>query len=137
MWVRRQLAAIALISAQLFQGLLPATGAVCASVDATAVSADAGAPVAETGSQALQSHQAHQHHQPPVTQPIEQNADPADDTPATVNCPMAMMCAVAGVASRTTSVSLIDVTIDTHRPEHPADWPDSLDICPEPPPPRR
>ena len=33
-------------------------------------------------------------------------------------------------------VSTIDVAIDVHRPAHAADWPVSLDIAPEPPPPR-
>jgi hypothetical protein len=49
---------------------------------------------------------------------------------------MAMACTVVGVLSPAVVVSIVDVAIDVHRPVHAADWPVSLDLAPEPPPPR-
>jgi hypothetical protein len=49
---------------------------------------------------------------------------------------MAMACAVTGIVSLAVAVSTVDVDIDVHRPMHVADRPISLDVAPEPPPPR-
>lgn len=122
--VRRHVAAIALFAVQLLQGVLPAVGASCerqvvaastaSVVDAVAAHHHHGAPVDPDGT--------------PVPAPAQQHAP--------VACPMAMACTVTGVMTSAVAVSTVDVDIDVHRPLHVADWPISLDIAPEPPPPR-
>jgi len=127
MRVRRHIAAIALFGVQLLQGILPAAGAVCERQTAatpTAGLVSAAQPPAATGS--------HHHHDAGGTN----ESDPAEHPHSPVACPMAMACTVVGVVSSAVEVSSVDVAIDVHRPVHAADWPVSLDIAPEPPPPR-
>ena len=127
MRVSRQIAAIALFSVQLLQGVLPAAGAVCereAAAPPTPALVRAAQPPAATGS-------PHHHDAAP---PHE--SAPAEHPQAPTACPMAMACTVVGVLSPAVVVSIVDVAIDVHRPVHAADWPVSLDLAPEPPPPR-
>jgi len=126
MRVCRHIAAIALFGVQLLQGVLPAAGAVCErQMVATPTPAleSAAQPPAATGS--------HHHHHASAPGPA-----PSEHPHTPVACPMAMACTVVGVVSSAVVVSTIDVAIDVHRPVHAADWPVSLDIAPEPPPPR-
>ncbi len=136
--VRRRIAAIALFGVQLLQGVLPAAGAAC---ERTAV-ADAPARIATTAdphqhhaaevnelSPSAPMANAHASHQAPQPVPVQHSHAPAA-------CPMAMACTVVGVMSAAVAVSTVDVAVDVHRPRHVADWPVSLDIAPEPPPPR-
>ena len=116
MRVSRHIAAIALFGVQLLQGVFPAAGAVCER------------QTVATPTPALVS-AAHHHHDTSAPAPA-----PSEHTPAA--CPMAMACTVVGVVSPAVVVSIVDVAIDVHRPVHVADWPVSLDIAPEPPPPR-
>ena len=126
MSVRRHIAAIALFGVQLLQGVLPAAGAMCerqaAASPMPALMSDA-QPAAVTGS--------HHHHDTTAPAPA-----PAEHPQTPAACPMAMACTVVGVVSPTVVVSIVDVAIDVHRPVHAAAWPVSLDIAPEPPPPR-
>ena len=125
MRVSRQFAAIALFGVQLLQGVLPAAGAVCERQAApTPALVGAEQPPAATGS--------HHHHD---AAPPHESA-PAEHPQAPTACPMAMACTVVGVLSPAVVVSIVDVAIDVHRPVHAADWPVSLDLAPEPPPPR-
>ena len=126
MRVSRQIAAIALFSVQLLQGVLPAAGAMCewqtAAIPTPALASDV-QPTAAAGS--------HHHHdaEAPAPAPSEHPHSPAA-------CPMAMACTVIGVMSPAVVVAIVDVAIDVHRPVYAADWPVSLDLAPEPPPPR-
>jgi hypothetical protein len=126
MKVSRQIAAIALFGVQLLQGVLPAAGAVCerqtAAIPTPALVSDV-QPTAVTGS--------HHHHDATAPAPA-----PSEHPHSPAACPMAMACTVVGVVSSAVVVSTIDVAIDVHRPVHAADWPVSLDLAPEPPPPR-
>lgn len=127
MRVSRHIAAIALFGVLLLQGVLPAAGAVCerqAAAAPTPALVSAAQPPAATGS--------HHHHD--AAAPHE--SAPTEHPQAPTACPMAMACTVVGVVSSAVVVSTIDVAIDVHRPIHAADWPVSLDIAPEPPPPR-
>ncbi|MEN9592859.1 MAG: hypothetical protein RJA21_1333 [Gemmatimonadota bacterium] len=127
MRVSRHIAAIALFGVQLLQGVLPAAGAVCerqAAAAPTAALVSAAQPPAATGS--------HHHHE---AAPPHESA-PAEHPQAPTACPMAMACTVVGVLSSAVVVSIVDVAIDVHRPVHAADWPVSLDLAPETPPPR-
>ena len=127
MRVSRHIAAIALFGVQLRQGVLPAAGAVCereAAAPPTPALVRAAQPPAATGS--------HHHHD---AAPPHESA-PAEHPQAPTACPMAMACTVVGVLSPAVVVSIVDVAIDVHRPVHAADWPVSLDLAPEPPPPR-
>jgi len=127
MRVSRHIAAIALFGVQLLQGVLPAAGAVCerqAAAAPTPALVSAEQPPAATGS--------HHHHE--AAAPHE--SAPAEHPQAPTACPMSMACTVVGVVSSAIVVSTIDVAIDVHRPIHVADWPMSLDLAPEPPPPR-
>lgn len=127
MRVSRHIAAIALFGVQLLQGVLPAAGAVCereAAAPPTPALVRAAQPPAATGS--------HHHHD---AAPPHESA-PAEHPQAPTACPMAMACTVVGVLSPAVVVSIVDVAIDVHRPIHVADWPVSLDLAPEPPPPR-
>ena len=127
MRVSRQFAAIALFGVQLLQGVLPAAGAVCereAAAPPTPALVRAAQPPAATGS--------HHHHD---AAPPHESA-PAEHPQAPTACSMAMACTVVGVLSPAVVVSIVDVAIDVHRPVHAADWPVSLDLAPEPPPPR-
>ena len=127
MRVSRHIAAIALFGVKLLQGVLPAAGAVCerqAAAAPTPALVSAAQPPAATGS--------HHHHD--AAAPHE--SAPTEHPQAPTACPMAMACTVVGVVSSAVVVSTIDVAIDVHRPIHAADWPVSLDIAPEPPPPR-
>lgn len=161
MWVRRQIAALTLITAQLLQGVLPASGALCTSSGMSesarivlehlseqhsersgarsgfdsshgpnAHSAATHEPVG--ASHASQSHAGESHES--NRQKSEQHGS-STHTPA--SCPMAMMCAISGVVIRAESVPELDRTIDAPRTANNDDWPSSLDITPEPPPPRR
>lgn len=127
MRVSRHIAAIALFGVQLLQGLLPAAGAACerqlAATPAAALVSDA-PPSSATGS--------HHHHEAAGTD----ESAPAEHSHTPAACPMAMACTVIGVVSPAIVVSIVDVAIDVHRPMHVANWPVSLDIAPEPPPPR-
>ena len=127
MRVSRHIAAIALFGVQLLQGVLPAAGAVCerqmVAIPTPALASDV-QPTAVTGS--------HHHHD--VGGP--QESAPSEHPHSPAACPMAMACTVVGVVSSVVVVSTIDVAIDVHRPVHAADWPVSLDLAPEPPPPR-
>jgi len=114
--VRRRIAALALFGVQLLQGVLPAAGAACERP-----------AVVETIARVSQSTDPHQHHDTPM--PVEHSHAPAA-------CPMAMACTVVGVMGLVVAVTTVDVDVDVHRPLHVADWPVSLDIAPEPPPPR-
>lgn len=127
MRVSRHIAAIALFGVQLLQGVLPAAGAVCerqAAAPPTPALVSAEQPPAATGS--------HHHHD---AAPPHESA-PAEHPQAPTACSMAMACTVVGVLSPAVVVSIVDVAIDVHRPIHVADWPVSLDLAPEPPPPR-
>jgi hypothetical protein len=127
MRVSRHIAAIALFGVQLLQGVLPAAGAVCERQTAatpTPAQVSAAQPPVATGS--------HHHHDAGGTH----DAAPTEHPHAPAACPMAMACTVVGGVSSAVVVSTIDVAIDVHRPAHAADWPVSLDIAPEPPPPR-
>ena len=127
MRVSRHIAAIALFGVQLLQGVLPAAGALCerqAAAAPTAALVSAAQPPAATGS--------HHHHE---AAPPHESA-PAEHPQAPTACPMSMACTVVGVLSPAVVVSIVDVAIDVHRPVHAADWPVSLDLAPEPPPPR-
>jgi len=127
MRVSRHIAAIALFGVQLLQGVLPAAGAVCERqtvATPTPALASVAVPPAATGS--------HHHHE--AAAPHE--SAPAEHPHSPAACPMAMACTVVGVMSPAVVVSIVDVAIDVHRPVHAADWPVSLDIAPEPPPPR-
>lgn len=127
MRVSRHIAAIALFGVQLLQGVLPAAGAACerqtAATPTPALVSDV-QPAAVTGS--------HHHHD---AAGIDESA-PAEHPHTPADCPMAMACTVVGVVSSTVVVSTVDVAIDVHRPVHAAVSPVSLDIAPEPPPPR-
>ncbi len=127
MKVSRHIAAIALFGVQLLQGVFPAAGAVCerqmAAIPAPALVSDM-PTTAVTGS--------HHHHD--VGGP--QESAPSEHPHSPAACPMAMACTVVGVVSSAVVVSSIDVAIDVHRPMHVAGSPVSLDIAPEPPPPR-
>jgi hypothetical protein len=127
MRVSRHIAAIALFGVQLLQGVLPAAGAVCerqmVAIPTPALASDV-QPTAVTGS--------HHHHD--VGGPQEPAPSEHPHSPAA--CPMAMACTAVGVVSSAVVVSSIDVAIDVHRPLHVAGSPVSLDIAPEPPPPR-
>jgi hypothetical protein len=129
MRVGRHIAAIALFGVQLLQGVLPAAGASC-----ERPITQAAMPVAGTayGPAETTSAPAHHHHAVPDA-PV---SAPAEHPHGPVACPMAMACTVVGVLSSAVEVSTVDVAIDVHRPVHAADWPVSLDIAPEPPPPR-
>lgn len=136
--VRRRIAAIALFGVQLLQGVLPAAGAACeriAVADAPARIATTADPhqhhaaaVSEASSPAPIGN-AHANHQAP--QPV-----PGQHSHAPAACPMAMACTVVGVMSAAVAVTTVDVAVDVHRPLHVSDWPVSLDVAPEPPPPR-
>jgi hypothetical protein len=52
-------------------------------------------------------------------------------------CPMAMACAVAALMSEPVAVELHDIPVPTASSEHSADRLVSVDVTPEPPPPRR
>jgi hypothetical protein len=126
MRVSRHIAAIALFGVQLLQGVLPAAGAVCErqTVATPAPSlVSAAQPPAATG--------AHHHHEAGASGPA-----PSEHPHTPAACPMAMACTVVGIVSPSVVVSIVDVAIDVHRPVHAADWPVSLDVAPEPPPPR-
>ncbi len=126
MRVSRHIAAIALFGVQLLQGVLPAAGAVCerqmAAIPTPALVSDV-PPTAVTGS--------HHHHDATAPAPA-----PSEHPHWPAACPMAMACTAVGVVSSAVVVSSIDVAIDVHRPMHVAGSPVSLDIAPEPPPPR-
>ncbi|WP_309670653.1 hypothetical protein [Gemmatimonas sp.] len=143
--VRRRIAALALFGVQLLQGVLPAAGAAC---ERTAI-LDAPARVATIAD--LHQHHAAQHAahaaavneaSAPGTAGNEHTAHPAprpvpaQHSHAPAACPMAMACTVVGVMSAAVAATTVDVAVDVHRPLHVADWPVSLDIAPEPPPPR-
>lgn len=112
MELRRRIAAIALFGVQLLQGVLPAAGAACEPTAAVVASVTA------------------------TTSAPHHHGQPAEHPHAPAACPMAMACAVAGVMSEAVAVSTVEVTIDVHRPRHVTAWPASLDVAPEPPPPR-
>ncbi len=129
----RRIAALALFGVQLLQGVLPAAGANCdlANAAEAALSSPPAAMIAvhHHGASAV-SHPA-----PDVT--TNRPAPTPDQRPhAPAACPMAMACAVVGIVSSAVIISTLDVAVDVYRPRHVADWPVSLDIAPEPPPPR-
>jgi hypothetical protein len=135
MWVFRQLAAVTLIAVQLLQGVLPAVGDC-----ATMRQASGGAAVAESAA----AEPGHAHHTvraavapTPGDDARPHDHEPGDQSHTPADCAMAMMCANAGVVSRMVVETLPDGPIRAHRTEHPADRPASLDLSPEPPPPRR
>ncbi|WP_411282147.1 hypothetical protein [Gemmatimonas sp.] len=130
MGVRQRIVAIALFGVQLLQGMLPAAGAACERETTAATTAAIAATAPDVPS-------VHHHHRAP--------ADPSSGTPtsepvqhphAPASCPMAMACTISGVLSSTVAVSTVDVDVDVHRSVHVAEWPVSLDIAPEPRPPR-
>ena len=130
MRVSRHIAAIALFGVQLLQGVLPAAGAACERpITSAAVPVVAGAAQGPTTASTAPAHHHHAVPDAPVSAPAEHPHAPAA-------CPMAMACTVVGVLSSAVEVSTVDVAIDVHRPVHAADWSVSLDIAPEPPPPR-
>ncbi len=135
--VRRRIAAIALFGVQLLQGVFPAVGAVCELQTSTVT---APATVSTTASaSAHHDHGASADHTPSPSADVSTGAPvsaPVHHPHAPVACPMAMACTVVGVMGSAVAVSTVDVAIDVHRPVHVADWPVSLDIAPEPPPPR-
>ena len=126
MRVSRHIAAIALFGVQLLQGVLPAAGAVCERQAAAAPT-----PALVSAAQLPAATGSHHHHDAAAHE-----SAPAEHPQAPTVCPMSMACTVVGVVSAAVVVSTIDVAIDVHRPIHVADWPVSLDIAPEPPPPR-
>jgi hypothetical protein len=130
MRVSRHIAAIALFGVQLLQGVLPAAGASCerpiASAAMPMLAGTAHGPAATTTAP------THHHHAAPDA-PV---SAPAEHPHAPAACPMAMACTVVGVLNSAVEVSTVDVAVDVHRPTQAADWPVSLDIAPEPPPPR-
>jgi len=135
--VRRRIAAIALFGVQLLQGVFPAAGAACER-PTDPVSAPATVMIT-----AHHHHGASTDHAPanfappaagvmtdaPMSAPVQRLHGPAA-------CPMAMACTVVGVMSSAVAVATVDVVIDVHRPVHVAEWPVSLDVAPEPRPPR-
>ena len=130
MRVSRHIAAIALFGVQLLQGVLPAAGASCERpITRATMTVLAGAAQGPTTATTAPAHHHHAVPDAPVSAPAEHPHAP-------VACPMAMACTVVGVLSSAVEVSTVDVAIDVHRPVHAADWPVSLDIAPEPPPPR-
>ncbi len=139
--VRRRIAAMALFGVQLLQGVFPAVGSVCERPIFAATS-----PVAEVATDAATGGTTvHHHHDAPadLTPPSASRGltgapmtAPEHHPHTPVACPMAMACTVVGVMSLAVAVSTVDVAVDVHRPVHVADWPVSLDIAPEPPPPR-
>jgi len=130
MRVRRHLAAAVLFGVQLLQGILPAAGASCERPMAqVAVSVAVGAAAASATHHAATTHHHHAQPSAPASAPAEQPHDVAV-------CPIAMACAAVGVASSAVVVSTVDVAIDVHRPVRAADWPVSVDLAPELPPPR-
>ena len=149
MWVHRRLAALALFGIQLLQGTLPAVGGAC--VDAPSASggdvvATAPAPTGVMPTGVMPTATAHHGHHAaanatsaPTAAPTESSAP--TDTPAhpheSTSCPMAMACAVAGLMSTAVAVELHEVLVTTDRSEPIADRLVSVDVTPEPPPPRR
>ncbi len=130
MWVRRRIAALALFGVQLLQGVLPAAGAVCEIPPV-------GAPTSATAiADAVTAHHHHGAVPAPASGRSADTPTPAPHQTDPAACPMAMACTVAGVMSVAVAVSTIDVDIAVHRSMHVADWPISLDVAPETPPPR-
>ena len=129
MRVSRHIAAIALFGVQLLQGVLPAAGAAC---ERQAAASPTPALVSDVQPTAVTV--SHHHHG--ATDTTAPAPAPAEHPHTPAACPMAMACAVVGVMSPAVVVSIVDVAIDVHRPVHAAVSPVSLDIAPEPPPPR-
>ena len=136
MQVRRYIAAIALSGAHLLQGLLPAAGAACERLTITAVIAPAAGATAGHHHDMV-SNQASPIHARTTNAALAAPASaPGQHRHAPAACPMAMSCTVGGVLSSRVAVTITVVAIDVHRSVQTADWPVSLDIAPEPPPPR-
>jgi hypothetical protein len=144
MWVHRRLAALALFGIQLLQGTLPAVGGAC--VDAPSASGGDVVATAPAPTGVMPTATAHHGHHAaanatstPAAAPTESSAP--TDTPAhpheSTSCPMAMACAVAGLMSTAVAVELHEVLVTTDRSEPIADRLVSVDVTPEPPPPRR
>lgn len=135
MGVRRHIAALVLFGVQLLQGVLPAAGAACDRPTAPA-------SAAVVSGAAPSGHEHHHAMAMPAQEPLAGGTSNAPDSApaphphAPAACPMAMACAAVGVVSLAVAVSTVDVAIDEHRPVHVANWPVSLDVAPEPPPPR-
>ena len=126
MRVSRHIAAIALFGVQLLQGVLPAAGAACERQTMATPT-----PALVSGAQPPAASGAHHHHDTSAPAPA-----PSEHPQTPAACPMAMACTVVGVVIPAVMVSIVDVAIDVHRPLHVAGSPVSLDIAPEPPPPR-
>jgi hypothetical protein len=144
MWVHRRLAALALFGVQLLQGTLPAVGGAC--VDAPSASGRDVVATAPAPTGVMPTATAHHGHHAAATATSAPTAAPTGssaptDTPAhpheSTTCPMAMACAVAGLMSTAVAVELHDVLMVTDRSETVADRLVSVDVTPEPPPPRR
>lgn len=141
MWVHRRLAALALFGVQLLQGTLPAAGGVCADA-APATAHEAGAvtvvvaPPHHGHAGAPQDAAAHAAMNASDTPAPADSSSPAHPHESTT-CPMAMACAVAGLMSTAVAVELHEVLVTTDRSERIADRLVSVDVTPEPPPPRR
>ena len=149
MWVHRRLAALALFGVQLLQGTLPAVGGAC--VDAPSASggdvvATAPAPTGVMPTDVMPTATGHHGHHAaanatsaPAATSSESSAP--TDSPAhpheSITCPMAMACAVVGLMSTAVAVELHEVLVTTDRSERIADRLVSVDVTPEPPPPRR
>ncbi|QJR37829.1 hypothetical protein [Gemmatimonas groenlandica] len=136
--VRRRIAALALFGVQLLQGVLPATGADCERAVVSKKTVGVAAPadlhrhhVSAVSEASSAAPVANEHAADPAPQPV-----PVQHSHAPAACPMAMACTVVGVMSAAVAVNTVDVAVDVHRPVHVTDWPVSLDIAPEPPPPR-
>ena len=136
MWVHRRLAALALFGVQLLQGTLPAVGGAC--VDAAPATGHQASAVATVVAPAHHGHDmaAHAAMQTSDTPSPTDAPDPAHPHES-ATCPMAMACAVAALMSEPVAVELHDKPVPTASSEHSADRLVSVDVTPEPPPPRR
>lgn len=136
MWVHRRLAALALFGVQLLQGTLPAVGGAC--VDAAPATGHQASAVATVVAPAHHGHDMAAHAAMQTSDTPSPTDAPAPAHPhESATCPMAMACAVAGLMSTAVAVELHEVLVTTDRTERIADRLVSVDVTPEPPPPRR
>ena len=136
MQVRRYIAAIALSGLHLLQGILPAAGDACERLTTTAVIAPAAGTAVGHHHEMVSDQASPNHARTTRVALAAPAAAPGQHRHAPAACPMAMACTVVGVSSSPVAVTIAVVAIDVHRSVQTADWPVSLDIAPEPPPPR-
>ena len=135
MQVRRYIAAIVLFGVHLQQGMLPAAGPVCQLATAAGMVPAAGTAAGHHHGMVSDRVLADHARTTDVALAATGSA-PGEHRHALAACPMATACAVGGALSSPIVVTIALLAIDVHRSVQAADWPVSLDIAPEPPPPR-